>query len=86
MLYRGKLEIFSVSKGDDRVILVRNLNAKIVIYVGIRIIFFISEVKEFDMVNYFKKEQKGHILCQPWCRAALAHTMTCRMMTSKPST
>ena len=61
MLYRGKLEIFSVSKGDDRVILVRYLNAKIVIYVGIRIIFFISEVKEFDMVNYYKKAQKGHI-------------------------
>ena len=61
MLYRGKLEIFSVSKGDDRVILVRYLNAKIVIYVGIRIIFFISEVKEFDMINYFKKAQKGHI-------------------------
>ena len=61
MLYRGKLEIFGVSKGDDRVILVRYLNAKIVIYVGIRIIFFISEVKEFDMVNYYKKAQKGHI-------------------------
>ena len=61
MLYRGKLEIFSVSKGDDRVILVRYLNAKIVIYVGIRIIFFISEVKEFDMVNYYKKAQKSHI-------------------------
>ena len=61
MLYRGKLEIFGVSKGGDRVILVRYLNAKIVIYVGIRIIFFISEVKEFDMVNYYKKAQKGHI-------------------------
>ena len=61
MLYRGKLEIFSVSKGDDRVILVRYLNAKIVIYVGIRIIFFISEVKEFAMVNYYKKAQKSHI-------------------------
>ena len=70
----------------DRVILVRYLNAKIVIYVGIRIIFFISEVKEFDMVNYFKKAQKSHICCQPWCRAALAHIMTCRMMTPKPST
>ena len=71
----------------DRVILVRYLNAKIVIYVGIRIIYyFISEVKEFAMVNYYKKAQKSHICCQPWCRAALAHIMTCRMMTPKPST
>ena len=61
MLYRGKLESFGVSKGDDRVILVRYLNAQIVIYVGIRIIFFISEVKEFAMVNYYKKAQKSHI-------------------------
>ena len=41
----------------DRVILVRYLNAKIVIYVGIRIIFFISEVKEFDMVNYYRHKR-----------------------------